>query len=655
MPLKNRLWFLLLLQLILMFFSLTLAWLLKFEFKLSGFHLAITAFPILATIRLPAMRHFNLLHGYWRHTGLKDLEDVLKAVVSGSIGFVIVERYLLGVTAFPISIYILEATWTAIFLTSVRICSRVAVRDRDVLPAAKKRQRVFVVGAGSAGALLLSQLPQNGYAAIGLLDDDPAKARARLQGVPVMGTIHQLPALARRYAIDEILIAIPTATGREMSRIIQYCQQAGISFRTIPALASLIENTVSVEQLRKVRAEDLLGREAVQLDSSPVQAQVAGRVVLVTGAAGSIGSELCAQLLLHLPAKLICVDQDESGLFFLEQRLANETAGERAEYHVADVGDQIRMLPILRSGKVEIIFHAAAYKHVPMMEHNVHEAIRNNILALMALLEVAEICGCSSFLLISSDKAVNPTSVMGCTKRIGELILAARPNGKARYISVRFGNVLGSQGSVVPVLEEQIRKHRRVTITHPEITRFFMTISEAVSLVLQAFAVGKHGDILVLDMGKPIRITDLGHTLIRLLSPTGEEVKLVYTGLRNGEKLHEELFYANEVQVSTPCSKVLRARGDSVSWRVLHDQLQELKRVVHTGDEEDLRAQLRQIVPEYMNAEQRHRPVRNEVAPKLPVQSATASGGLARERIPTPIPIDATIASLDGYSESESA
>jgi FlaA1/EpsC-like NDP-sugar epimerase len=331
----------------------------------------------------------------------------------------------------------------------------------------------------------------------------------------------------------------------------------------------------------------------------------------------------------------------------------------KTQYHVADVADQPRMMSILRSCQVEIIFHAAAYKHVPMMESNVHEAVRNNVLALLALLEAAEKCGCHSFLLISSDKAVNPTSVMGCTKRIGELILAARPHGNTRYISVRFGNVLGSQGSVVPVIEEQIRKHRRVRITHPEMTRFFMTIPEAVSLVLQAFVVGKHGEILVLDMGKPVRITDLAQAMIRRLVSAHDEVKVVYTGLRNGEKLHEELFYASEMQRPTQCDKVLHAHGTAVSWRVLQRQLRALAMAVRTAAEAEIRAQLRQIVPEYQYADQhadhRRRVAQNETARKLHARPETTSSGPVRDKTAAPRLVETATESPEGYRESESA
>jgi FlaA1/EpsC-like NDP-sugar epimerase len=613
MLVKHRSWFMVILQLILVFVSLTCAWLLRFEFKLPYFSLLLWSFPILALFRAAALAHFNLSHGYWRHTGLSDLEDVARAVSVGSVAFFIAERWILGVTAFPISIYILEAVFTGLLLSGARICVRLATQDREARRSASSKRKVIVVGAGCASAALLSELPRHGYVAVGLVDDDPAKARARLHGVPVIGTVDRLPELAERKAIHEILIAIPSATRKQMCRITEFCQQAHVRFRTIPALVDLIENRDSVEQLRKVSVEDLLGREPVRLDRTVVHEQVKGRVVLVTGAAGSIGSELCAQLLLCQPAKLICLDQDESGLFFLEQRLQQHSSGASAEYIVADVTDQRRTRSVLQSSGVEIIFHAAAYKHVPMMERNVHEAVRNNVMGIMALLESAEECGCKSFLLISSDKAVNPTNVMGCTKRICELILASRPYANMRCVSVRFGNVLGSQGSVVPIFEEQIRKQHRVTLTHPEITRFFMTIPEAVSLVLQAFAVGKQGEILVLDMGDPVRIVDLARTMIRLLVRAGDEVQIIYTGLREGEKLYEELFYANESPLPTKCKKILRASRMPGNWSLLHSRLTELKSMVYAGSDDAIRVKLKQIVPEYQYA----------VPPALPVVPVT--------------------------------
>lgn len=589
------------LQLFLFFLSLVLAWLLRFEFKLPQFNVLLAAFPVLALVRLGALIKFKLLHGYWRYTGASDAQDVLKAIATGSVLFYLIERWVLGVTAFPLSIYFIEAMLSAAFLGAIRFLSRSALQaiERGHVPLSKQ-SAVLIVGAGAAGMTLVRALPRTAFTAVGFVDDDPNKAGARFCGVPVLGTIGQLPGITQRWSIDEVLIAIPSATGEQMRHIVDLCHQARVPYRTIPNYVELIDKNITADQLREVRFEDLLGREAIHLAAAGAQEELAGKVVVVTGAAGSIGSELCTQVRAQLPAKLICVDQDESGLFFLQQRLEQQSPAIETEYCVANISNRRRMRQILAGQDAEVIFHAAAYKHVPLMEANVVEAISNNIFGLISLLDVAVECGCRSFVAISSDKAVNPTSVMGCTKRIGELILAARPHGEMRCISVRFGNVLGSQGSVIPLFEEQIRKHGKVTVTHPEITRFFMTISEAVSLVLQGFALGRHGEILVLEMGEPMRIVDMVRMLTRLLGKSDNEVEITYTGLRHGEKLYEELFYDSEVPLPTECGKVMRARGKLMSWDVLSDSLDELRALVgSSADDAALCHKLSQIVPEY--------------------------------------------------------
>jgi FlaA1/EpsC-like NDP-sugar epimerase len=572
---------------------------LRFEFSLPNRRVLLAVFPILALMRIGGFVYFRLLHGYWRYSGASDAWDIVKAVAVGSAGFLVVVRWVLGVTMFPRSVYILEALLTGVLLGAVRFGSRALMQGLGDRQKETARTRVIVVGAGAAAATLLVELPRSEYVAVGLVDDDRAKLGIRIRGVPVLGGIEELPELVERNGAHGILIAIPSATGKQMRRIAEYCRVSGVTFRTIPGLADLINGTVSVSQLREVRLEDLLSRDAIRLDPELVRWHIAGRVVMVTGAAGSIGSELCEQILRYQPARLLCVDQDESGLFFLEQRLQPHEAAARADYYVADVTDIMRMRGILETRGVEVILHAAAYKHVPMMESNVGEAVRNNIFGLTSLLDVAEHCGVQNFLLISSDKAVNPTNVMGCTKRVCELIMAARPSSRMRCISVRFGNVLGSQGSVVPVLQQQILNDHRVTVTHPEITRFFMTIPEAVSLVLQAFAVGGHGEILVLDMGEPVRILDLARTMIRQLGKAEDEIEIVYTGLRKGEKLYEELFYASETAMPTECPKVMRTRGQLMRWSDLHEHLEGLEELIYGAADSALRARLQEIVPEY--------------------------------------------------------
>ena len=596
MLLKNR-WVVVVVQALLILVSLVTAWLLRFEFSLPHFSLLLQAAPLLLGFRLLAMRRYNLFHGYWRYTSVRDAADIAKAVAVGSAAFFVVLRFVLGVTVFPLSIYLLEALLTVAALGGVRVLSRMILkpverRSRD------DRSRVLIVGAGSAAELLIRELAHTDYEVVGCVDDDRAKQGVRLHGVQVVGTIDELAAVAAAYAVAEIFIAMPSVTGLRMRRVIERCQASGRKFKTIPGLSDLAKGRVTVNQLRDVDVEDLLGRDPVRLDLEAVRRHLAGQVVMVTGAAGSIGSELCRQILDYAPAKLICLDQAETALFYLQLKLDRLKYRDRIEYCVSDITDGTSMRTLLRTRGVQIIFNAAAYKHVPLMESNSAEAMRNNVFGLLTLLQAAEDAGCERFLLISSDKAVNPTSVMGCTKRLGELILASRPS-RMRCVSVRFGNVLGSQGSVVPVFQQQIRKDGQVTVTHREITRFFMTIPEAVSLVLQAFTIGQHGNILVLDMGEPIRILDLARTLIKLSGNSEAEIPVVFSGLRPGEKLYEERFYSSERLLATPHEKVNRTESDLMDWASLRRHLEDLLQLTLSGTEESLLAKVADIIPEY--------------------------------------------------------
>ncbi len=603
MLLRKHTWVIVALQSLLILAALVLAWLLRFEFSLPHRHVLWQAAPVLLAARLIAMRRYNLFHGYWRYTGVGDALDIAKAVVLGSLVFLLVFRGLLGVKAFPISIYLLEAVLTGMGLAGIRVLSRTVLLALEQRHRENVRKRVMIAGAGAAAEALIRELLLNRpeYHVIGCVDDDSAKKGARLHGVEVLGPIDDLPRLAREHHVGEIFIAMPSVTGSRMRRVIEHCQSTGKKFKTIPGMRDLIEGRVTVGQLREVDVEDLLGREPVHLDLQAVRRHLAGQVVLVTGAAGSIGSELCRQILSYEPAKLICLDQAETPLFFLQAQLEQLKPQGRVVYCVADVTNGTRVRAVLDQYGVQIIFHAAAYKHVPMMEANVHEAVRNNIFGLLTLLRAAEDAGCERFLLISTDKAVNPTSVMGCTKRVGELILASRPS-KMRCVAVRFGNVLGSQGSVIPVFQQQIRKQRRVTVTHPEITRYFMTIPEAISLVLQAFTIGEHGNVLVLDMGEAMRIVDLAKTLIKLSGETEAAVPIVFTGLRPGEKLYEELFYESEELLPTSHEKVNRTLSELVQWSSLMRHLEELQRLGPDSTDASLHAKLADIVPEYQHA-----------------------------------------------------
>ncbi len=579
--------------------SLVMSWLLRFDFSLPYRRALLMSGLLLVVVRLITLRLFNLNHGWWHFASVSDAINILKAVAVGSVAFFAVNRYLFGAVAFPRAVYVLEAVFTACFLAGARLASRVLVES--VRRDSSHSKRVILVGAGFAAQMVIRELarPNSGYVAVGCVDDDRSKIGVHIQGVPVLGTIEELEILVEDNPAEEILIAIPSASGKQMRCITDACQKAKLPFKTVPTLSDIIRGEASINQFREVSLEDLLGRDPVQIDLESVRKGIAGRTIIVTGAAGSIGSELCRQILEYGPDRLVCLDQSETGLFYLRLELDRHQNGAKVTFCVADVTDCERVRRLLSQVKPDIIFHAAAYKHVPMMESNVQEAVKNNVLGLLGLLGLADEVGCKNFVLISSDKAVNPTNIMGATKRTCELILSSRPQNGMRCVSVRFGNVLGSSGSVVPVLTQQLRNHEPLTVTHPDIERFFMTTREAVALVLQAFVIGKNGDILVLDMGEQVRIVDLARTLIRLSGKSERDVEIRFTGLREGEKLSEELFYEREEIIPTSCEKIKRTKGPLKDWPELCRQLEELRASMCVDGAAPVRTKMKEIVPEY--------------------------------------------------------
>jgi FlaA1/EpsC-like NDP-sugar epimerase len=576
--------------------SLVCAWLLRFDFRVPDPSVLWAAAPILIIVRLVVMPFFNLMHGWWSYTGISDAVDVLKATLTGSFAFLVIVRYVLGLKAFPLSIYVLEALISFMLLTGIRVLSRMLA---ETVRADSKCKRLLLVGAGHAARMIIREIQEveSGYKVIGCVDDNPLKKGLRVLGVPVLGPVEALAKAVSQQRIDEVLIAIPSATPFQMRRLVETCKEAGAAFRTVPAMAELIAGQVTLQQVREVSLADLLGRKPVDLDVESVREHIRDRVVMVTGAAGSIGSELCRQIRTYKPKLLLCLDQNETGIFHLQHQLAQGDGDERKVFCVADFCNPERMRKIFLTYGVEIVFHAAAYKHVPVMEANVEEAVSNNVFGLLALLNVAQSSNCATFVMISSDKAVNPTNVMGCTKRAGELILATWPGERLRCVSVRFGNVLGSNGSVIPLFQEQIRQNQPITITHPEMTRFFMTVTEAVSLVLQAFAIGRNGDILVLDMGEPVRVADLAKTLVRISGKSRPEFKFI--GLRPGEKLFEELFYPDERVLPSACEKITCTESVRLDWPALKRDLDELYAAMSLGGRASILARLKQIVPQF--------------------------------------------------------
>jgi len=610
--LRRRTWFITLFQATIVCGALLIAWLLRFDFTLPYRDLLLASAPILVVIRLLALRMFNLNRGWWHFSGVSEAIDILKAVTLGSLAFWLFMR-LLGIVSFPRSVYFLEWVLTAGFLAGARLLSRVLADS--TLESAHASKKVILIGAGFAAQMVIREIqqPGSGFEALGCVDDDPTKLGIRIHGVPVLGRVELLPELLSRYPADEVLIAVPSATGEQMQRFVEGCRRARITSRTVPALRDVINGQISIQQIREVCIEDLLGRDPVELDLDFVRRELEGKVVLVTGAAGSIGSELCRQIATYRPRRLICVDQSETGIFYLQQELEARPQDASLAFVVADVIDEDRMRATFKE-QPQVVFHAAAYKHVPIMERNVHEAVKNNIFGLVNLLDIAEENFCKKFVLISSDKAVNPTNVMGVTKRVGELILACRAANSMKCISVRFGNVLGSNGSVVPLFQKQLRDNVPLTVTHPEIRRFFMTIKEAVALVLQSFTIGSHGEILVLDMGESMSILRLAKTLIQLSGKTEEQVQIQFTGLREGEKLSEELFFAYEEAHVTSRHKIKRVQSIPVKQAVLSRHLEELRHSMTIDGAIPIRKKLREIVPEYVEQascvgnEQKERP-----------------------------------------------
>ncbi len=601
MMLRRRTWFITLFQAMIVLGALLIAWLLRFDFTLPYRSLLLASAPILVVIRLIALRMFNLNRGWWHFSGVSEAIDILKAVTLGSLAFWVFMRTL-GILSFPRSIYLLEWVLTAGFLAGARLLSRVLANS--TLENAQASKKVILIGAGFAAQMVIREVEQPGseFEVIGCVDDDPTKLGIRIHGVPVLGRVDQLPELLPRYSANEVLIAVPSATGEQMQRFVECCHRARIPSRTVPALRDVINGQVSIQQAREVRIEDLLGRNPVELDLDFVRRELEGKVVLVTGAAGSIGSELCRQIATYHPRRLVCVDQSETGIFYLQQELGMHP---QDVFVVADVTDEARMRATFREHAPRVVFHAAAYKHVPIMERNVHEAVKNNVFGLLTLLGIAEKNSCEKFVLISSDKAVNPTNVMGVTKRVGELILACRATRSMKCVSVRFGNVLGSNGSVVPLFQKQLRDNLPLTVTHPEIRRFFMTIKEAAALVLQAFTIGSHGEILVLDMGESMSILRLAKTLIHLSGKTEEQVPIHFTGLREGEKLYEELFFAHEEAHVTSRHKIKRVQGIRMEQAVLARHLEELRHSMTIDGANPIRKKLREIVPEYFEPSRR--------------------------------------------------
>lgn len=582
-----------------------IAFLLRFDFKVPDAYRALeyTGWVVpLIFVRASLFARFGLFHGILRYTGVRDLEDLARATLIGSalLGLAV---YLGGITGFPRSILIIEALLAMLLTGGMRYAMRM-LASSAARPVSESVRRVLVVGAGDSGEMLLREMTRSlghRYAVVGLLDDDPAKLGARIHGVPVLGNIDEARSYASKLQVQEIVIAIPSASGKEMRRILDRCQMPGIEIRTLPSIADLIGGRVTVNQIREVAIEDLLGRKPVKLDSKTISEVIQGQVVLVTGAGGSIGSELCRQVCRFGPRQLVLVEQAENALYEIHRELRERFSAVDLVPAVADVCDAERIRGLMTGYRPHLVLHAAAHKHVPMMEANPGEAVKNNVGGTRVVANAAHEAGVTRFVMISTDKAVNPTSVMGCTKRVAELYVQSMgQRSDTRFVTVRFGNVLGSNGSVIPLFKEQIARGGPLTVTHPDMVRFFMTIPEASQLVLQAGAMGEGGEVYVLDMGEPVRILTLAEDLVTLsgLRPY-EDVEIVFSGIRPGEKLYEELTIDDENASKTAHPKIYVGRSVARPWLAVDSAIDGLLAMARTAGRDEIRLRLREIVPEF--------------------------------------------------------
>lgn len=576
---------------------------LRFDFDIEGpFRTAMLAtLPLAIVTKLSVFYAFGLFRGWWKYVGLSDLIDIGLATLLGGASLAVLTALVFGLTGFPRSVFLLDMVLTFLFVGGVRFLVRAYTETFRSTTGLRQVRRVLVVGAGRSGTTLVREMRTNhalGYEPVGFVDDDPNKLGLKLYGVSVRGTSAEITDLIERFSVDEVLLAVRNMPGHEVRRIIEATRSGGATVKIMPGVGDLIDGRISVNYIREVRIDDLLGREAVETDLAHVHTNTEGHIVLVTGAAGSIGSELSRQLATMAPGHLVLFDRSESDLHDLELALRQALPNVEMTVAIGDILDVGCLEATFKRFRPSRVYHAAAYKHVALMERHIVLAVRNNVIGTYNVATMAQRYGAEQFVLISTDKAVRPTSLMGATKRAAERVLLSLGGQRTRFTSVRFGNVLGSRGSVVPIFTRQIAAGGPVTVTHPDVVRFFMTIPEAVQLVLQAAAMGRGGDIFHLDMGEPVRIADLAANMIRLSGfEPGRDIEIKFVGLRSGEKLYEELLIDGEEVAPTSHQRVRSVKtvdpGVDAAWML---------QVTRAADERDtagLVALIRGAVPEY--------------------------------------------------------
>jgi len=589
-------------------FSFFLAYFLRFNFSIPEVEvpLMVKSLPLLVVFRVISFFIFRLYDGVFRYASVDDLVRIIKAVTMGSLFFVSSVAFVFHFKGFPRSVLLIDWFIIMIFLGGSRFFYRI-FREMYSFPPSSQRflRRVLIIGAGDVGESILRSIKRENdmpYEVVGFLDDDPDKIGRRIHGVEVLGKVSNLSSLIEEKGVKEVIIAIQNISGRKIREITGHCRSLGVSCKTVPGVGGILKGSISISHVRPVRVEDLLKREPAQLDTEMIERFISGKVIMVTGAGGSIGSELCRQIMGFRPSQIILFERGENSLYEIELDLKERLAcNEVISPVIGDILDIDKLDRILKEYAPEVIFHAAAYKHVPIMEAHPLEAVKNNILGTWNLASKSSERGVHRFILISTDKAVKPANVMGATKRVAEMICQGlNGEGPTRFVAVRFGNVLESNGSVVPYFRRQISRGGPVTVTHPEVTRYFMTIPEAVQLVLQAGAMGRGGEIYLLDMGGPVKILDLAKDFISLSGLTlGEDIDIKFIGLRQGEKLHEELVAEKENLESTHHPKIFGVNSSPIHWNAVKKEIEDLLAQMNRKDGQEIVQELRKVVPDY--------------------------------------------------------
>ena len=622
---NRRFYFILAADLVIFATAFVGAYLLRFDFTLEPFYRGqiLRLIPFLLPGKILIFFLFGMYRGMWRYTSLNDLRRLVQASLLTMLFYVPAILYIHGSHGIPRSVFLLDAMLTFLLCGGLRVSIRLfyaATHSQRLFPSIfskvnnlrPPKKSVIIIGAGGAGEKMLREIidnPHLDYHVVGFLDDDRAKWGRSLHGLKVFGGLEMLPIISKHKRIDEVLIAIPSATGPQMRRIIEICKNCEARYRTLPEIGAIINGKVSIKSLRDVKYEDLLRRPPVTLDKAEISCYLHGQRVLVTGAGGSIGSELCRQIIRFDPKELILVDASEANLYGIQMELHHELNFSRYQCILTRVQNQSLMAEVFKEYRPQLIFHAAAFKHVPLLEQNPWEAIYNNVLGSQVVMNLSLQFGVERFVLVSTDKAVRPTNVMGASKRLTELIVQSLQGNGTRFMAVRFGNVIGSSGSVLPLFRRQLEQGGPITVTHPEVTRYFMTIPEAAQLILQAGGLGQGDEIFILEMGTPIKIAKMAEELVRLSGKTlGKDVEIIFTGLREGEKLYEELITQDEEVVSTKYEKIMVLRSNGWNGKKnqvelshwLNGALEDLYRIGSTHDAHAIRTKLKEILPEYV-------------------------------------------------------